>query len=791
MCRRIVALPALPTVLTLPALPALLTLLAVPALLTLPAVAAGAGLSPAAPAGRGAPVVLLGTAGVRWDDAGPATPALRGLLSEASTGVLAVRSVRDSTCPADGWLAVSTGRRAADSPADPQDPACRVLHAGQGTAGGSVEVPRWGAYRDEAGKGSFDARPGTLGQIVARAHLASAAVGPGAQISLATPDGLVRRAWPGLPAARGGGIDPGASATDLSRQVADAVRTDPDLLVVDLGSVVDPVGPSRGTPGASRTDQVRALDSRLQLVLGELAEHSTVVVASLADGGTDPCLQLVAALGPVPDGGVHRSALLDSRSTRQPGLVQSTDLAPTLVEALGLPRPAQLVGSPLRPTAVGEPVPSRLQRLLDLDLASRTVLPVVPWFFGIFVGLQVLVLLSVFLLLRRAPGRARWRPVVLGSTRVFATLCAAVPAASFLANLYPWWRSQVPGAVLPLAVVVATVPIAAVALLGPWGSSLLGPLGAVGALTALVLGADVLTGSRLMLIGLIGEQPLVAGRFYGFGNPAFALFASGTLLAALALADALVGRGRRRAAVLTVVGLGLLATVLDGAPGIGSDFGGPPALIPAFGLLAARTAGLRVDVRRVGVLAALTLAAVLGLSFLDYRRPEADRTHLGAFVQTALDGGAWPVIRRKALQNLELLMTPPSFLLPVAVLAVALVLHRPRTRGAPGLALADERSPLLRSGTAALGVLVLIGFVMNDSGTAVPAVTMLLVLPLLVVTAIHASQEDRFERAERAAAAALAPPSRPSRPHGPRRPGGPGGTAEPGRSGEANGDQGG
>jgi hypothetical protein len=708
-------------------------------------------------------VVLLGTAGLRWEDVG-AGAALRRLLSDAATGVFTVRSVRDRACPADGWLAVSAGRRAADEPGAPGGPDCRVLQAGQGATGGETAVPRWEAYRHEAAEASFDAEPGTLGRALARGGLTSAAIGPGAQIALADDDGRVGRAWPGLPADAGGGIDPGTSATELSGQTADALATGPDLLAVDLGSIVEPPGPVPGSPAASRADQLRALDARLHLVLGELPENSTVVVASLAYGGEEAHLQLGAVLGPVPDDGTYRRALLTSRSTRQPGLVQSTDVTPTLVEALGLPRPAQVVGSPLRPTERNTPEDARLQRLVDLDLASQAVLPVVPWFFTIFVSLQVLVLIALVVPLSRAHRAASWRPAVVNGISWFATACAAVPAASYLANLYPWWRSEVPEAALPLAVLAATGPITALALLGPWRSTLLGPMGAVGALTALVLGADALTGSRLMLIGLIGEQPLIAGRFYGFGNPAFALFASGALLAALALADSLLRRGRRSAAVLTVVIIGLLATVLDGTPGIGSDFGGPPALVPAFGLLAARTAGVRLDLRRIAALGGLTLSVILGLSLLDYSRPAADRTHLGAFVATALDGGAWSVIRRKALQNLELLMMPPVFLLPVAVLLVAMVLYRPLTWRAPWLHLAYERSPLLRSGVAALGVLVLIGFAVNDSGTAVPAVTMLLVLPLLVVTAVRTQDRTGQGPSGQGRSATSAPP-------GPPRPG--------------------
>src|SRR5437764_7803441 len=86
------------------------------------ALVAAAGLGPAAapalaqPAPVPGPVVLIGTGGVRWSATGGQTPHLRALLDDAAVGVMSVRSVRTSTCPVDGWLAVSAGARAADEP---------------------------------------------------------------------------------------------------------------------------------------------------------------------------------------------------------------------------------------------------------------------------------------------------------------------------------------------------------------------------------------------------------------------------------------------------------------------------------------------------------------------------------------------------------------------------------------------------------------------------------------------------------------------------------------------------
>ena len=76
----------------------------------------GGGGSAAAP-GESAPVVLLGVPGLLWTDLDPVeTPALWELAGRASTASMSVRTVSAVTCPLDGWLMVSTGRRAQAAP---------------------------------------------------------------------------------------------------------------------------------------------------------------------------------------------------------------------------------------------------------------------------------------------------------------------------------------------------------------------------------------------------------------------------------------------------------------------------------------------------------------------------------------------------------------------------------------------------------------------------------------------------------------------------------------------------
>jgi hypothetical protein len=236
---------------------------------------------------------------------------------------------------------------------------------------------------------------------------------------------------------------------------------------------------------------------------------------------------------------------------------------------------------------------------------------------------------------------------------------------------------------------------------------------------------------------------VVAGRFYGFSNVAFALFGTGAMLFAIAVADHFVQQGRRPVAAACVAAIGLVATALDVNPAWGSDFGGPMGLVPAFAILTLLVLGVRLSWRKILAIGVGTVVLLTLVSVVDWLRPVDQQTHLGRFVQTVIDGGAWQVISRKGEQNLSILFgSVLSILVPVAALFVVLVLWRPSSWGAGALARAYDRSPTLRQGLYCLLLLLGIGFAVNDSGTAIPAVGFTLAIPLIIAASVRTLEDD-------------------------------------------------
>jgi uncharacterized protein YggT (Ycf19 family) len=266
--------------------------------------------------------------------------------------------------------------------------------------------------------------------------------------------------------------------------------------------------------------------------------------------------------------------------------------------------------------------------------------------------------------------------------------------------------------------------------------------------TAAVLAVDVATGSRLQLSSLWGLSPLDAGRFYGFGNVAFALFGVATLIAATWAADRLISRGHRRAAACCVAAIGAVAVVLDGWPSFGADFGGVIALIPGFALLTAGIGRLRVTPRRAIAVAGAAISVVVAIAVVDWVRPAANRTHLGRFVQQLLDGQVGVVLHRKLDANIQSFAQRPAIsLLVLAFLVVtAVAVVRPSWIRAPWLLTAYATQPVLRPCVAACLLVAIIGLVTNDSGIIIPAIAVAAALPLFA--GIRAGNPPTYSPAE-------------------------------------------
>ncbi|MFC0040647.1 hypothetical protein [Actinomadura rayongensis] len=692
------------------------------ALVAVAALLAGTGLL-AAPAEAAPPsrTVVIGVPGMMWSDVtATRTPTLWKLAGQGGAAALSVRTTRPGTCPTDGWLTVSAGQRSRLEPGD-----CLLPATPAATPSGGATAADWPAIRADNAATTYHSRVGLLGDAVHRAGDCTFAVGAGAVYGLADGTGRVDHYVSAPDRAR---------PEDWTRCRLSAVEID-DLFRAYQAAGVDAKGEQEAVAEAVRARAVSTADQRVAAVLAALPPGTNVLVAGLSDIGVPPHLRI--AIGATTPGGptAFPRGLLTSSATHRPGLVTLTDVTATALKLLGLPQSDEAVGSAWRSQTSDEATASKIDGLGNQDVAAQAIRSVQGSFISTVVVAQIVLLGGAWLLLRRRPGTARRRRV-LGAARVVALLGGALPVSAFLAGIVPWWRSSHPAAVLVTTVLVLGALLTGAALGGPWRRSKLVPSLIIAAVTAGVLALDVMTGSHLQMNTFLGYTALVAGRFYGFGNQAFALFAAAAVLTAAWLAEYRVRAGQPWTAALVIGAVGVGAVAVDGLPVWGSDFGGVLAMVPVFAMLALLAAGRRLRWWWLAGFGAAAVALVLLISW--WNAHSANPTHLGKFWNDLVAGNGGEVVQRKfEAMTRSLGFWPLTALLAVVLVFLYFALADPaRWRARPLLVAYRDTTTM---GPALIAVLSvgIIGTLVNDSGVIILTVTLLLTVPLTIAAAIR------------------------------------------------------
>ncbi|MEO7803118.1 MAG: hypothetical protein ABIS18_01365, partial [Actinomycetota bacterium] len=419
--------------------------------------------------------------------------------------------------------------------------------------------------------------------------------------------------------------------------------------------------------------------------------------------------------------GVERGGWLTSPTTRRDGLVTIADVGPAILGLFELDAPAAMTGRALRDERTDDS--ARVDRLASISEEASFHLRWVGKFFFLFVALQMVLYLYAYSRLSRHSPRG----VALLKVATLAFL--AMPVASMIVNVARFERwGPTPATVMLLGI---SGILAFIGVKGPWRHRVAGPPAAILGFSVLFVAGDLLTGAHGQLSSFIGYSPIVGGRFFGIGNLGLALFGTAGLL----VASSLTRYGSRTS--VAMVGLfGLAMVLLDGLPTLGADFGGVIAIVAGFGSLIVMLAGKRLSWVKLLILLACAAAFAGAIGFADSLRPLQQQTHVGRFISSLLQRGPSAVsdiLIRKAMANWSLLTTSVlSLSIPIAVAFTIFVLLRPKGR----LRAMFDTHPELRAGLIAALILNVVGFAVNDSGVAIPAMGLGIAVPFALATVL-------------------------------------------------------
>ncbi|GAA3121741.1 hypothetical protein [Nonomuraea salmonea] len=143
-------------------------------------------------------MALIGVPGLEWSDLDQTrTPPTCGASCPRARRPPSRRAPcrppgRGITCPTAGWLTVSAGQRAGTP-----DEGCPAPPAPQQSGEGAT-IPGWDALTAHQSETGYNARLGTLGQIVTDGGGKVAAIGPGAALAAADKSGNIAKYAPPL-----------------------------------------------------------------------------------------------------------------------------------------------------------------------------------------------------------------------------------------------------------------------------------------------------------------------------------------------------------------------------------------------------------------------------------------------------------------------------------------------------------------------------------------------------------------------------------------------------------------
>jgi hypothetical protein len=698
-------------------------------------------------------VLVVSVPGLTWSEVENSDlPNIEALLDQSSLADMAPRGVTARATPGDAYLTISAGSRSVGVPGiDGQQLGLEEQSAGSAAGeiferrtgvrpGGDVVSLVWPSLVRANAREPYDAELGLLAGTLEEDGLGAVAIGNADGTDSIGPS-YERQV--GLAVANDDGVVPGG---DLGKDLLEDDPRSPFGTRLDADVVVDrfrdawqaPDGRAGGLVLVEASDLARTMRYRGNIDSARYNEMRREALADTDDlvgrllAEVDPSRDAVMLLAPynlpgdrdltvagmrVPG---QARGYMRSASTQRSGFVTLVDVAPTILDLLDVERPLGMEGQSFEPVASEDSFDARVDRLVELNAASRFRERLLfPTTLAVVVGLALVCAATMVLLARGGSPRAR-QLVAMGALADIAAL-----PMSYIARGFPiedwgagfYWAIVVAGAV----VVSVVVTLVAARLRRPRLA-----LVAVLALVLLVLAGDVMTGSRLSLSAAFGYSATGNSRLYGISNYSFGQVAAASCLLAGLLASTSLRRAR-----LGAIGLLLAVLVVVGVPIWGSDVGGIIAFTPTVLLFASLVYDHRVKLRHLLIGTVVTVGAVTAFGMLDLARPADERGHLGRLFQRVGDEGLRPltdIMERKALANLR--VTTTSFWVAAIPIAVVFIVFLARYPGRP-LDRLRARIPTLRAGLLACALAAVLGSGANDSGAIVGGVTLMVVAAAL------------------------------------------------------------
>lgn len=411
--------------------------------------------------------------------------------------------------------------------------------------------------------------------------------------------------------------------------------------------------------------------------------------------------------------GVTPGTVLTSPSTRRPGIIMNTDLAPAVLHIFNIKIPVTMSGRPVEFAKVADPM-GYTMNLRRQTLFVHNIRAALIKTYLVYV-LILLVASVLFMLLREQhlATRLRLYPLLL-SVLGFPSACILVPLLGT-----PSLAAYVTG----LAAITAALTMITIIFeqRRPLAGFIFISLATIGLIIS-----DTVAGSVLLRQSILSYDPIGGARFYGIGNEYMGVLISAAIFGgACALSI-----WSRRVTLPAIAVLWVLIAFVLGAPGLGANFGGLLTAVVAFPVTFLAFCRVKLSWRVVVLIVAILALIPVSFAVIDLLRGQGTQSHVGRSFLLAVHDPAivYDIISRKMAMNFKLFRyTIWSRVLAVGVGGLLLLFYRP----VGVMRIFRSRYPYLFTGFVGVVVTVAAAFLFNDSGTVAAATATIFGIPPL------------------------------------------------------------
>ena len=421
-----------------------------------------------------------------------------------------------------------------------------------------------------------------------------------------------------------------------------------------------------------------------------------------------------------------------SATTRWSGVVTLVDVAPTILTSINVPLPEKMNNTLLdwhKNTLSNE---SRMQHLVamnDQAVVRDNSIKSVRFFLVLAMIVSMLIAMIAF------TRGGKWKSIA----RFLLLMAASIPTLTFL--LKPFYISLVDSAriIAVLVLLSSMTAVLCMRIAQKWGTVRLLLWFAVVNLTVFI--TDILLGGYLQFSAIFGNSPVTAGRFAGFGNSTFAIVAITSIIIVAMVKELTESKDSQTKKKINIALIAFLVAmlVIDGVPYFGSDVGGVLALTPTIFITGMMLFDRRFGWKAFFLSSFVTVGAITAFAFLDLARPVSQRTHLGRFAESVMDGSAGVIVERKLMENMRAFQASSlSLIVLVSIFYILfIVFYRDGI-----MRKTKDKYPGLRFLIFPGLIVAILGMVLNDSGVAIPAMMFAFAIPAVSLLALEPATQD-------------------------------------------------